>query len=599
MKRLCPGSFLRALLAVLACGVTATRAGELEPELAYRFTLHPQPVLRVDVQVHAAGSPEGETTLEVSENWGGVTAAGEDIADLRVTTWDGRPLVVQHPTPWRWTVRHALGEPLVYFYSIHANPYQDDPDPRTHYRPIVTSGLVHWIGELALVRPKHLDDGTPRRVAFEWEDFDLPGWKVASSFGVGARPLRLDVPLQQVREALFLAGKLEIFERSVHAQPVAIALAGKGWRFAPAQFADLATRVVELERGFFADYDKPFYLVSMIPIGKTDTLSVSLGGTGLTNSFATFVGPGTQLSASGAAPSGSGPTTPAKGGSGTALVKLLLHEMFHEWNGRVLQREAPEERMYWFSEGFTDFYTRRLAMRGGWIDARDFTDDVNAKIREYYTSTERGADAPRIEAMFFKDRSVRRQPYTRGDLLACVVDQAIRRRTHGRQSLDDFMRTLVTSARTGKDGTLRISNDSLFARIEKWAGKGTARTVRSVALEGADLKLPADLFAPALKQIRGEAGRFDLGFDLDASRATHVITGVREGSAGWKAGLRDGQKLLGASVWYDRPDREAAFDVEIEGVRRKVSYLPIAGAIRVPLYELVPSRANLLPFGSH
>src|SRR5262245_48245555 len=236
--------FFLPLLAAIAGAGTATHASEPEPEIAYRFTLHTQPELRVDVQVHAAGSPEGETTLEVSENWGGVTTAGEDIADLRVTTWDGRPLVVQHPTPWRWTVRHALGEPLVYFYSIQANTYQDSPDSRTHYRPIVNSSLMHWIGELALVRPTHLDDGQPRRVALEWEDFDLPGWKVASSFGVGTQPLRLLVPLERVRGALYIAGKLEIFERPVHDRPVAIAVAGKGWRFDPAQFADLAAHVV-------------------------------------------------------------------------------------------------------------------------------------------------------------------------------------------------------------------------------------------------------------------------------------------------------------------------------------------------------------------
>jgi hypothetical protein len=62
------------------------------------------------------------------------------------------------------------------------------------------------------------------------------------------------------------------------------AFARSGFGFQGAELADLATRIITAERDFFADWSDPLFVVTLVPDERDDRHSI--GGTGLTNSFA-------------------------------------------------------------------------------------------------------------------------------------------------------------------------------------------------------------------------------------------------------------------------------------------------------------------------
>jgi predicted metalloprotease with PDZ domain len=534
-------------------------------EVRWTLELAREPALELRVRLDLQGDDDGRTALEVTEGWGGVSPAGEDLKGVEARTTRGEALVVDHPQPWRWEVAHAPGEALRVTYVIAASEGARDLNSRAHYRPLLNARGLHLIGELALLRPEQADEDAKRRVRIGWQGFDEAGWEVVSSFGRGTSDLQLELPLRDVRQGLFLAGEIELVEREVRGGPLTLALFDGEWGFDSERLADLAARVVDLEREFFGEGKRPSYLISLLPVGAGNGNELSLGGTGLENAFATFAPPRMQLA----------PGAPLE----QRFVMLLLHEMFHEWNGRALAMGPPEPELYWFSEGFTSFYARRLAVRGGWSDAAQFARELNEVLRDHALNPARSASAAELAQRFWTDRDAQRMPYLRGDLLACLVDHAIRSGSEGERSLDDLMRELVVEARARPQGRLELTRDFVLERIARWAGADLAARVRAVAVDGSPLELPPDVFAPALALEPCELFTYELGFDLERTQRERAIRGLVPGSSAERAGLQEGERLAGANIWPGDPEHQVELQVGPQGSERRVVFLPQGPAI--------------------
>jgi predicted metalloprotease with PDZ domain len=532
------------------------------PQGAVRWTfeLAREPELELRVVLECEGDADGRTALGVTEGWGGVQEAGQALKGVRASATSGEALAVEHPSVSRWEIAHAPGAALRVEYAIPASAGARDLHSRAHYRPVLNERGMHLIGELALLRPEELDQEAVRSLRIAWIGFDEAGWEVAHSFGRGTEDLALELPLRDVRQALFLAGEIELLERSVRGGPLTVSLFGAKWGFDAEHLADVAARVVDLEREFFSEPAHPGYLISLLPVGSPERNELSLGGTGLERAFATFAPPGLRL--------GEGASSELR------FVQLLLHEMFHEWNGRTIGLQAPEEELYWFSEGFTSFYARRLALRGGWIDAEAYARELSEVLRDHALSPARSASASDLAQRFWSDRDAQRMPYLRGDLLACLVDHAIRAKSGGERSLDDLMRELVDEARAQPRRRLALSRDALLERIAHWAGEEASARVRAVAVDGAPLELACEAFAPALALEPCEITSYVLGFDLERTQREKAIRGLVPGSPAAQAGLQEGERLSGAAIWPGDAEREVELQVGPQGSERRVVFLP-------------------------
>jgi predicted metalloprotease with PDZ domain len=554
--------------------LAATVESDPQPEVAYSLELVREPELAVRVSLDARGSDDGTSTFSLDEGWGGVENTGSNVRDVSIFDSSGVALALEHPTGHQWVVHHDRGERLRVTYLISANDRESSADPSIHYAPIVNEKLFHMIGNLGLMRLEHADGERTIDIGFEWKGFDAAGWNVVSSFGANAPKMRVHASLDEFRHAVFIAGDVRIHTKRIHDRPLVVAIAGHDWGFDDGEFLTLAASIVEAERAFFDDWDLPYYLISLIPVGKHEPGRISIGGTGLTHSFATFLLPGMEL----------------KAGSQDAhqVQHLLAHEMFHEWNGRIVRRVDPEELVYWFSEGFTEFFARRILYRSGLWTREQYAADVDASLSGYMLSPVRNENVERIRADFWKSRDVAELPYRRGDVVAMMLDHAIRERSHEQRSLDDLMRDLVAKGRTGA----RVDNDSLVADVARETDSEFAARVRRIVVDGETAELDGSTFGACLEMRMQPIGPFELGFDLEQSRKDGAMRGVRSGTRAYEAGLREGQRLRALSIHGNRPEIPVEVEVSESGTPRKITWLPQGDTVPVPQFSVRDGAAD-------
>jgi predicted metalloprotease with PDZ domain len=173
-------------------------------------------------------------------------------------------------------------------------------------------------------------------------------------------------------------------------------------------------------------------------------------------------------------------------------------------------------------------------------------------------------------------------PYQRGDLLAHNWNAAIRAATGGRASLDDVMRDALAAAR---GPAARATVEDIDGLVRKHLPAGILGDVRRYVDAGQTITPSEGALGPCVRMERVEMQEFELGFDR-ASLEAHVVRGVVRGSAAERAGLRDGQKVRGGSVWFGDLSRDARIDIEDAGGRRSIVYSPRGPKEMVPQYRL-------------
>jgi predicted metalloprotease with PDZ domain len=257
--------------------------------------------------------------------------------------------------------------------------------------------------------------------------------------------------------------------------------------------------------------------------------------------------------------------------------------MFHHWNGGVLGLDEQPQTSFWFSEGFTEFYTRRLMLRAGLLDEQAWLDDVNDSLRQYVACPALRWSAARIRDAFFTDRAAGAHAYRRGDAIAMAVDDELSRRAGRAGGLDDWMRDLVARARGGEE----ISPERWFELLAERTDAEFAAHVRAVAVDGAPLRMPEDFGFPDYRLEPIAVHGYELGFDFAASVSGPGIVGVAEDSAAYRAGLRNGMRLAGFAGGDADPDAPVRVTVlDAAGQRLDLEWLPRGDAR--PGWRLVP-----------
>ena len=562
-------------LGLVACAPAlrpvASSAAPASPAIAYSFELLEGSPRRVRVELTVQGERDerrpGESLFAVAPGWGGVNDVAGLLHGLQARDVQGAELPLERSDDTHWIVRSASGAELRLSWELHALEQEQITPRGNEYRPVVTDALFHAIGETCLVWPEWMETPEERDIALAWRGFGAAGWTVACSHGAAQDELMAHRSLQGFRHAVFVAGAgLRLDQRRVGEGVLATAILGDGWTFRDAEFDALVERIIAAERDFFADPGPAFYLVTLFPTPPMPKGGFSLGGTALTDSFALFVMDGIGLE----------PESDER----LRVARVLAHEHFHAWNGGRLQPEEPEQLGYWFSEGFTEFYTGRVLLAAGLITPEQRVAGLNEMLQAYWSSPVRNAPASRIVEDFWTDPDVQKLPYQRGELVAILADDAIRRGSAGQLSLDDFMRDLVEQA----PGT--YSTESMLARLQEWTDPELAQRLRAIVVDGADAVLPPGTWSPWVRVGSRQSATFELGFDREATMSTGLVSGVRDGSAAWTAGLRNGQHATNLSLGPPVATSSVTLTIRDQGGTRDVTWLPAGEPVELPILIL-------------
>lgn len=517
---------------------------------------------RLAVELAFAGDVDGETVLLLPSYWAGEEELWKGIRDLELVNHDAR-LSYDAEHPERVVVQHFPSQKLRLRYELEQS--FDGPLMDHRFRPILADDYMHVVGHGMLIQPEW-DGGREVDVRFRWRDFP-DDWQITNSWGHEQRDQAIRIPFADLRHALYLAGDFRTTRVEIGGQPVWVAIIGNP-PFQDARFTEVIERVVQTERDFWRDHDFPHFLVALLPGGEN---CCTFAGTGLTNSFTTIVS--------------------ADRWHHDEMVFLLAHELFHTWNGqKIVQAPRQGRRMFWFSEGFTSYYTWILNLRAGLIDLPMYVQQYNEDIAGYWLSRVREAPATRIDSDFWNDFEVQRLPYWRGEILAHRWNQRIRSRSGGERSLDDFMRATM-------DAEVRVDMASIGQLAAPFLGENPFNELRKHMDEGALLRPGEGDLGPCVTLLEKPVGYFDLGFDLEAAEETGKLVGVRSGGSAWEAGLRNGQEVLAWDIKVSKPfPRENIMVLVRDGKgERKVTYFPVGETSPVPQYVVDEDRLRADP----
>lgn len=530
--------------------------GILAKPASLRITVEPAgSAFRVSIAF--AGEADGTTNLQLPNEWGGQRELYKSVRNVSVSAG---AILNDTDEPFAKTISHKPGQKVTVIYEI-AQDFQGQLKNAVRYRAVTDANYIHWIGNAIWVLPEW-DDQAEADVSIEWKGFPKT-WTVANSFATGKRKQKRQAKLGELRSSIFVAGDFRLAATKSKGNDINVAIRGK-WQFTDAELAEMIRKVIETERDFFADHSQKYYLVTLVPIDEGPN-AMSLGGTGLTDSFALFATPNATI---------------------PRFRGLLAHEYVHNWiPGRLGRMPETEQSLYWFSEGFTEFYTYKLLLRGGLITPAEYVAAYNERIREYYMMPVRTAPNERIVKDFWTDRNVQRLPYLRGFLFATNLDADIKRASNGTSSLDDAIRELFEASKAKPQP---LSFESLAAHFSKHLGTDATPMIKQYLIDGELISPRAEALGNGILQETVETPIFELGFDFDKFAKDRVVADLNPNSAAYAAGLRNGQQRNGGvSLAFGDTTKEVELKVMDGEGEKTIKFMPVARErAKVPQYRL-------------
>ncbi len=369
------------------------------------------------------------------------------------------------------TVKYTPGSLVRIYYQIEesTNSYSGQYN---YYQAVIRKPYFHFFGDTFFIIPKW-DWSNVYNFKISWNHFPS-NWNLANSFGVNQNYQVFNSALWKFRDAVFAGGDFKIYTRSIKAGKVYIAVRGE-WKFPIDQLCEVTKTIFDAENIFWNDNSNQYELEIVLPFESADTPIAEKR----TNAISLYLSPNNEID--------------------YALKKSIAHEYFHRWVGDAIQFADPQQLVYWFKEGVSEYYAGLILLRSRLIDLDTYISEYNRTLKEYYTSSSRFETNEKTAKGFWTDRDLNEITVQRGNILLCNLNAAIMKNSNGVKSLDDFIRDLYKRCKTE---SLVISNGSLSALIRFYAGDGSLaeimRTLNSGILPKANVNALGPCFYPEI-----------------------------------------------------------------------------------------------------
>jgi len=121
--------------------------------------------------------------------------------------------------------------------------------------------------------------------------------------------------------------------------------------------------------------------------------------------------------------------------------------------------------------------------------------------------------------------------------------------------------------------------------------------IERFVVQGETIQLRPLIWGVCALESAVDVKQFDVGFDLEESRKTGTIRGIRENSSAWQAGVRDGQQWAPMDIIWGDAGYLAEFEIRDGRGKRRVTYYPASPqSARAPQYA--PASGGLCVAGT-
>ncbi len=478
---------------------------------------------------------------------------------------EGAEQIVQKKENDHYVIEHSPdSERIVLSYTL-VQDTEGELDTEKSIRPIINGDYFHIYSHNLFMLPKSVIDRTEDdfNVSIQWQEFPQ-NYTLQNSFGHGPVQSIGPVSESEFHSAVFIGGDFRVYENEIEGNSVVFATRGDWKVFEDSTIVSVLKNTIETQRDFWQDHSQEYFLVTMIPTVQKQ--GYSLHGTGLTNSFSTSVSNNEFVETDG-------------------LVYLFNHELQHNWTGKVI-KNANEEEQYWFSEGFTEYYTfKNIAVNSIYkLDVNNFIKNMNGHAKSLFTSPVVAAPNSEINYdNFWSSYDYGKLPYFRGAVFAFYLDMKIREESDGQKSLDDLMLRIKEDALASD---MKLDHSYFLAVIKEYLSSDISSFFKTHIIDGVPFDLAA-IYSEFGLEFDPATEVFDLGFTLGEDGRS--VVEVDERSNAYEAGLRRGDSLINYSYQRDYTI-EAEFTVVRNNSKIDLSYYPVKNA-EIP--QLTFSEKNL------
>lgn len=268
---------------------------------------------------------------------------------------------------------------------------------------------------------------------------------------------------------------------------------------------------------------------------------------------------------------------------------LASHELFHAWN---VKRLRPAElgpfdyegevytRSLWFAEGVTSYYDDLLVHRAGLTKRDEYLKELSKQIEALQTTPGRlvqpleGSSFDAWIKYYRKDENSVNSGisyYTKGSVVAFLLDARIRSATAGRRSLDDVLR-LAWRRYSGERGfrpeemralVREVASMDLNTDLDPWLARALESTEEldySEALEWFGLRFVESDEEDGKDAKDGKEHKEDeepsgwLGIDTEVQAGRVIVIQVKRGTPAYEAGVNVGDELIALGDYRVPPD---------------------------------------------
>lgn len=425
--------------------------------------------LKIRVDYTAKSSSEISSFYYRNENWG-----EKDLFKSVVLSKEDNPGISFETQPEndKIKVHHPNSRKISFVYRIR----QDfkDPDPRIFNRPRVNNRFFHVMGKNLFIVPKsftEMPDSQEFEFNIEWIGFPKE-FKLHNTFASQAGKQKIKTVLWEgFYHSLFVGGDYRIYDFKIHEKPVYFAVRDQWFNgFSDDFLVSNLKKAVQSQRDFWKDDDQEYFTVIMSPtVSQKDSLfkGYSTNGSAIKNAFMI-----------------QGTNNPFN--NKNSYLYLLHHELMHQWIGNRIQNKH-EELNYWFSEGFTDYYTYKNRLRIKDISHDEWLKSFNEEvIKSHWKNPQRNLTNYKIKDEFWKSRNAEKVPYRRGAIFAFWLDNQILVKSGYRKSLDDLMQELLKVCTEKK---LKFTDELFLELVQKYLDQDISYFFQKHILNGEDIDL--------------------------------------------------------------------------------------------------------------
>ena len=429
---------------------------------------------KVIVETEIQGNLSEKLVLKLPDHWAGIDYT-KQIKNIKIKN-----------AKYKFTVKrkntHELSITIpkeINSIQLSYEIYQKPKDPANVHETIIRKDLIHAPGYGLFACPKELKDTDRVQFNIKWQNLPKKWLTISSQGTTGSLQV---TSIKQLMPAIYVAGKIRMYQIIGGKSPVFLSLYGT-FNIKDELLISYLENIIHSQRSFFNDYNFPYYAISLIEGDDPH----SMGGTRLHNCFTAYLsqGCGTKLD----------------------YYILIAHEHLHTWiGGKIVNKYDQEELNYWWTEGFTDYYSRVLALRSGGISIDEFILECNQLLKKYYLSPVLNEPNIRIKQDFWENSDVEKLPYYRGFVFAIYLNNIIKKNNIN-HSLDNIMLDLFNSFVKSHEQK-KFSVEQFKSIAKKYVPEGIDEQIINFIDQGKTIDLGNLMAVLPLKIIRTKTKEF-------------------------------------------------------------------------------------------